>query len=489
MLLVGVVAAWLTAGTKTDIRQLVLHTVRNGDLEITVTERGNLESQQNIKIYCEVDDIRGDNIDGNPILWIIPNGTQVEEGELLVEIGSAAHLERVDGQILKTAQARASQIQADVRYQNQISQNQTAAEQAELAVDLAHLQLEMFDDPQNGTSKLEADEIQREIDDTENEILAAKASLKLAENEKNGVEALFKLGYAGKSELDRARLDYLQAQSGLAAKINRLETQLATLSKKTDFEYRMSKMQYKGDENTATRARTQVRLNSEAQLAQAKAALDAANRQLKKEDERLERYKAQLENCKIYAPQSGMVVYASPGRRSSAIAEGALLRERQHILSLPDLSKMQVKTSVHESVQDQVKAGLRATIRLDAFPDRAYEGTVKSVAVLPDQGSWYNSDTKMYETFVTIDETVEQLKPGMTAVCEIHVDRIESVLTVPVQGLQQEDKSTFCYVEVNGRPQRRDIVVGKTNDKFVEVVDGLSAGDRVVLNPMAIVEE
>jgi hypothetical protein len=150
---------------------------------------------------------------------------------------------------------------------------------------------------------------------------------------------------------------------------------------------------------------------------------------------------------------------------------------------------MQVKTSVHESVLDQVKQGQTVSVRVDAFPDRLYPGTVKSVAVLPDQGGWYGSDTKVYQTIVTIDVPVERLKPGMTAVAEIHVERLENVLTVPVQAIVQVGKETACYVEDKGLPQRRPIKLGRTNDKLVQILDGVNPGQRVVLNPMAIAEE
>jgi RND family efflux transporter MFP subunit len=218
--------------------------------------------------------------------------------------------------------------------------------------------------------------------------------------------------------------------------------------------------------------------------------LDAANEHLKKEEERLVRYTEQIDKCKITAPQDGMVAYAVADRYyGEEIREGASLRPRQKILSLPSLSQMQVKTSVHESVLDQVKPELSASVRVDAFPERLYRGTVKSVAVLPDQGGWYGSDTKVYQTIVTIDEPVERLKPGMTAVVEIHVDRLNDVVTVPVQAIVQVGKETACYVAGQTAPERRPIKLGRTNDKAVQILDGILAGDRVVLNPMAIAEE
>ena len=91
-------------------------------------------------------------------------------------------------------------------------------------------------------------------------------------------------------------------------------------------------------------------LTPERALAQAEAAFKAADESLKKEIERLERSKYQIEKSKIYAPQDGMVAYASGSSRrySVEICEGARVRLQQKILTLPNLSKMQVKTAVHE---------------------------------------------------------------------------------------------------------------------------------------------
>src|SRR5690606_36197552 len=136
------------------------------------------------------------------------------------------------------------------------------------------------------------------------------------------------------------------------------------------------------------------------------------------------------------------------------------------ILSIPNLTHMQVNTAVHESVLDQVRPGLPATSRVDAFGDRTYQGTVKTVAVLPDQGGWLASDTKVYKTIVMIDQEVTQLKPGMTAVVEIDIEQLTNVLSVPIQAVVQRADKNWCYVRVNGQPEKREITLGKTNDKF-----------------------
>ncbi len=483
---IGTAVAWKwSSGGSVDTTNLVFQVVERGELEITVIERGNLESQSNLEVICEVDDVRRDGINGTPLIWVIENGMEVKKGDLLVELDSAPIQERLDEQILETEQARERYMLAQSAYDNQVTQNETNEAEAELKVRLAELELDMFRDEENGTHKLEVEAIKRLIDDLNNEILAAQASLELKKNDKQGIETLFRLGYAGKSELDKARLDFLQAESQYAAKINRLRTQLSALKKKETYERDMQLLQLDGRLNTAKRGLAQVIRNNEARLTQAKASLEARKELLHKEQELLARYQDQLQKCKIYAPQDGMVAYASS--RNETIRPGLAVRARQHILSLPDLSKMQVSTSIHESVLDQVSPGLKATVRVDAFPENVYEGTVKQVAVLPDQTGWYNADTKAYTTTIVIDQDVENLKPGMTAVVEIHVQHLHDVVTVPVQAVVPEGKRTYCYVKADdGKIERREVKVGPTNDRIVQVLSGVKEGEQVVLNPSAL---
>ena len=471
------------------VTNLVWYTVQPDTMQITVTERGNLESQENIKIHCQVDDVRGDQIDGTPILWVTPNGTSVEAGDPLIEFDDTSHREQLDSRVLATERAQAEFLQADAKYKNQKTQNETDRADAELAVRLAELELEMYQDKAKGTHRLEVEEIQRTIDDLQNEILAAQTSMQLKQHERQGIEILFKMGYSGKSELDRSRLEVLQAQSEHAAKLNRLTTYRATLEKKESYEFQMQILQLQGAVATAKRNQRQVELNNEAALAQAEAELNAAERSLAKEREILDRHHENIALCKVVAEREGMVVYAKSSRSYREVAAGGIAYKRQHVLSLPNLKKMQVQTAIHESVLDQVEKGLPATISIDAFPEMRYPGTVTSVAVMPDTSGNVSSDTKVYQTIVTIDEEVSQLKPGMTAVVDIHVDELANVLAVPVQAIVQREKETWCFVESGREAKRRTVRLGKTNDKFVQIVDGVEPGERVVLNPMSLIDE
>ncbi len=477
-------AVWtITADFSKPDGSLVFYTVKRGDLPIRVIESGNLESQTTTSIRSEVENVGFDRRGsyGQQIIFIVPNGKTVTKGELLVELDSAPLRDRLDRQVLDSERARSKQIQADVKYENQKTQNVTILEEAKLRVKLAELNLKQYEDDEGGTFQISLQDIDLAIQEAEAKRLIQATDLK-------GIDSLKKLGYRGKGDLEQARLSALTADRSLAKSISKRKELV-------DYTYRKRKLELEGALATATRALLQVRRDNVAMLLRAKATKDAADRSLAKEEERLKKYTEQLDKCKIVAPHDGMATYAvdssrySRGGSSSAIAEGAFVRERQRIITLPDLSQMQVKTAIHESVLHQIHEGLSATITLETFPDRKFKGTVKSVAVLPDPGGWMSSDIKIYKTIVTIDDEVSQLKPGMTAVVDIHVDRLTDILSVPVQAIVQIDRDNWCYVENSGSIDRRMLTLGRTNDRFIEVQTGLNEGDRVVLNPNDVFDE
>ncbi len=452
---------------------LVFYTVTRGDLPIVVTESGNLQSQKTTELRCEVENV-GYEREGTQILTIVPNGQDVKQGDLLVELDSALIQTRLDDQVLATERARSQQIQATVKYDNQKTQNETTLAEAKLAVELAELAVQQYEDEDGGTFQLSLQNIDLQIQTAEANRLIKATDLK-------GIEMLKQLGYRSRGDLEHARLAALSADKEVASAVS-------SRKELVDYTYRKNKMQLEGAVASAKRALLQVERDNEALLLQAEAAKNEADRALAKEEEKLTKAERQLEKCRILAPHDGMATYATDGDRRSYIAEGTSVRERQRIITLPDLSIMEVKSGVHESVLDWIQEGLSATITVDAFPDRKYKGSVKSVAVLADPGEWHSSDVKVYTTIVTIDEKVERLRPGMSAVVEIHVDRLPNVLTVPVQAIVQVGKENWCYVDANGAVEMRLVTLGKTNDKFVEVREGLAEGERVVLNPSSLAD-
>jgi RND family efflux transporter MFP subunit len=345
----------------------------------------------------------------------------------------------------------------------------------------------MYEDEHGGSYKISIADLDSKIQEAKNQISEAQAALKMKAGRRRGVDLLFKLGYRGKGDLDQAVHEHLQADFALVKATNALAAATANKRKLEQYEYPMKTLELKGAIATAERALSQVERDNEALLAQTEATKTAAERACLTEEEKLNKYKDQLTRGKVYAPHDGLVAH-SPDRTpwGRLVAEGELVTERFKILSLPDLGSMQVKLAIHESMLDHVKPDQRAAVRIDAFPDTKYNGTVRSVAVLPTQDGSLSSDVKVYDVIVTIDEQVDHLKPGMTAIVDINVDRHEDVIAVPVQAVMQEEDKTWCYVDGRHGLERRELKLGASSDSMVQIVEGLDAGERIVLNPTTV---
>jgi hypothetical protein len=162
-------------------------------------------------------------------------------------------------------------------------------------------------------------------------------------------------------------------------------------------------------------------------------------------------------------------------------------------MQIPDLTHMLVNTKVHEALVSHVHAGQPAVIRADSFPDHRLRGHVDTISNTSSQLDFWSADVKVYITKVAIDEPLEGLKPGMSAEVTITIgDVLEHVLTVPIQaiiGSAELGKTRKCFVMTSEGPVERDVVIGMSNDKMVEIRDGLKEGEEVVLNPKVLVGE
>jgi multidrug efflux pump subunit AcrA (membrane-fusion protein) len=151
---------------------------------------------------------------------------------------------------------------------------------------------------------------------------------------------------------------------------------------------------------------------------------------------------------------------------------------------MPDLSRMQVKVGIHESVIDRIKPGLSARVTL---PDKTLTGTVSEVASVTRPAGWWTGNEVKYETIVELP-SVEGLKPGMSAEVEVLIARYEDVLMIPVAAVVETDEGSLCWVKTAKGARRRPLKLGDTNDVFTVVETGLKEGDEVVLNPFAFQE-
>lgn len=448
----------------------VTATVVKAELPVTVMERGELESSKTVDVRCEVE---GEQI---KIVEIMPEGTRVSEGDVVIRFDTDKLSRSITEQEVKwrTADAKALASEEDL----EVAKNQAASEiaAAKLALKLAQIDLRKYiegDFPQE----------KREI---EGEVLIAEEELKRAHDRVIFSERLKRKGYLSSGEHEADKF----AETKAANAVNLAKEKLRVLEnftrERTEAELSAGAEEAVRESERVARSQTSTiaKADSEHRVAVSTAAIEKAQ---------LDRLKQMLERCTVKAPRDGIIVYAKdrPWDQTARVQVGGIVHFQQRLFSLPDLTQLQVRVRIHESAVKKLQEGQTAEIRIDAIPNRVLTGVVEKVATLADaRGFWDQRGVKEYETLVRLTDVPEGggLKPGMTAEVKILVSRLSDVLVIPVQSVAEHSGSHVVFVINDGRLERRAVVIGESNDQFIQIASGLTDGDLVAQDARARVE-
>ena len=321
-------------------------------------------------------------------------------------------------------------------------------------------------------------EAQQKLGQLKGELLLHQGELSLAKQTLESSSQLASKSFITKSALENDQVTFEKVQLSVKTAEVALD-----LFRKYEFSKQCEQFLSAYQESLDKLRRT-IRANR-SKMAQAESRFETAKRRYEMELVKREELERQLKACVIRAVQPGLVAYGpinSGIRYNEPIEEGAAVRLRQTILTIPDMEGMGVHVSVHESQVKKVKIGQRVRVRVDAEPGKELYGQVAELAVLPDStSSRYTPNLKVYPCSVHIEGAHDWLKPGMNAKVEIIVSDLADVLYVPVQAIEVENDRHFCYVNGGGDLERREIATGSFNDDFIQVLKGLQPGENVAL--------
>jgi multidrug efflux pump subunit AcrA (membrane-fusion protein) len=150
---------------------------------------------------------------------------------------------------------------------------------------------------------------------------------------------------------------------------------------------------------------------------------------------------------------------------------------------------MQAITQVNEVDISKIKKSQKTRIKLDAFPERQFSGTVVSVATI-GQTRDRTSTVKKFEVIIDIDGTDPILKPGMTTSNEIIMEAIPNVVYVPIESVFEQKGKTIVYRMNGSSADECEVKTGAKNSNYVVILEGLKEGEPVALrNPKEKMEE
>lgn len=234
------------------------------------------------------------------------------------------------------------------------------------------------------------------------------------------------------------------------------------------------------DLQRSQRAYEQAVRNYELRYEQAKANMQEITATLEQQKRRLETIMQTIDEFTITAPQSGMVIYRRDwdGRK---ITVGSQISTWNNVIAtLPDFSVMLSKTYVNEIDISKIRKGQFVSIGIDAFPEKQFTGEVIEVANVGEQRP--NSDSKVFEVNIRVNEFDSILRPAMTTKNNILTNVFEDVLYIPLEAVFSKDTVNYVYKTTTMGLTKQQIRPGDSNQNHIIVLEGLEEKDVVLLN-------
>ncbi|HER24625.1 MAG TPA: efflux RND transporter periplasmic adaptor subunit [Candidatus Atribacteria bacterium] len=192
----------------------------------------------------------------------------------------------------------------------------------------------------------------------------------------------------------------------------------------------------------------------EAQVRQAKAALDMA--------------KYQLKNTQITAPINGKVT-------SVSVSSGEMVSPSVPLLSIIDVSSIFVKVGISEKDISKIKEGQMVNLEIDAFPKEKFQGKIVSKGVAVDQIS------KTLEVKIEIIEPKVAIPIGVFARGDILVETNQDALIIPSSALTRKKEGIYVFVIEEGIARQKEVTLGIIQGEKIEILNGLSEGEKIVI--------
>jgi HlyD family secretion protein len=458
----AVVAGVLVLGnliTSRSTDRSLLGAAQRGPFDVKIVESGTLQALRSVTYSSTIPGSQA------KILELVPEGTHVEVGDLLVKFDRQPFAEELERSKAQLAQAEAELVKAEQELKLlQIAAKEETTESKD-KVRLAELEVQTVIE---GKGKLAEAESAAQL-------AQAKRELEKAESNYEDLKPLLAEGFITKLELDRA----MQAVEKAKEDLNLLE-----IKHRTYMEYTRP-AEIEGSRAALANSKEAQRQTERAgsyRISQAEAALKLAQSKHAELVSRVETQTQNLDQCEIRATVSGLVIYKEVffGSEKRKVQVGDQVWPNQPLIMLPDLSKMVVETQVRETDIYKVEKNQQVVIAVDAYPELKLRGRVDFIGTLAQEDEARRGG-KYFTVSILVDQADPRLRPGMSSRVELLVEHLADAVYVPLEAVFERGGKHYCYVVRGGSTEAREVLVGPSNENHIVVEAGLEAGDRVLL--------
>jgi len=218
-------------------------------------------------------------------------------------------------------------------------------------------------------------------------------------------------------------------------------------------------------------------------LQEQQATIEAEQLRLQKES-----IQQQINDLEVTSDISGKVVEVN----EQAMAGLSQMDQQQPLIRIGTLDQMIVEGVISEYDTLKIEEGQPVTLSSDAVPDQTWEGEVSFISDLPNETESMNADGGtagvQYPVEITVDAEDMNLKPGFQMVVVIVTDEYNAN-TLPITAVQQDGDTNYVYIVNNQTAQRQEVEVGSVSNETIEITDGLTNEDQIIIDPADTVQE
>ena len=422
--------------------------VTKGEFAVVVQAMGRVEAVNSKPVVAGVT---------GQIVYLVPNGVEVKEGDVIAELDVPRMLRRLRDQEREYQQALDE-------YENKKRDLEADVEKARIAREKAESELEQYQAQQ-------AVELAETRSRKEQDRIALETTRKRFERQ----SALAEEGLVPRREVELGESE-LKAKEYALERVTK-ELELAEARKSAE------ELDKKAAVAEAESELERAKSKQEAEIREASTALEIRKTQLARvEDE--------FSKSVIRSPAAGIIVlqehWQGRGMQRRAVQPGDRVWEGRPIAAVPDLSEMRVELELPQEEARLVEAKQPAIIEIEALPELSFEGEVTEVSQTANEstlpGTGMPSGERTFQAKVSIEELKgAALRPGTTARVTIVVEKLSDVLSVPLECVFNREDRHVVYVRRDGEFRALEVKLGEQNEDAAIITAGLEGGEQIAL--------
>lgn len=455
----------LPGATTSDVAlvEVGLTTVESSSFHRKVTRDGIVEPFKTAAVHSE-------SYWSAPILSILPEGTWVQEGDIVCVLDSA--------DIEDYARKReVTLVKYRGRLESAVQDEQLVKASNERRLSAAKFSYQKFADR---LSEYEQATYPQQIEDLEDQLSILASESESSDEALRHTEKLWTMGLVGIGEMEKYNLAHLKNTEAL----RKAESSYRLL---TEFTHPRSETKLRHDRTDAALDITRTQLVNSRALTSARTTTLSYERRLHIYERIYRRAMQSIEACTMRAPCDGPILYGNSwylmSRGITQIAEGKTVRRFQKVFEIPDTARLRVNVPLDEAMIHKVEQDMAVTVTVPGFEESAIAGRISEIARYPRVRSRYTPGVKDYWLGIELMPTEDQqafLKAKSDATVEFRFDEIPDAIQIPRASVTGVAGRNFVYVFDGRELIPRQVELGDASDENVCVISGLNVGEQLV---------